>query len=190
MANEKDELLDHDYDGIQEYDNDLPRWWVNIFWITTIFAVAYAGWTHFSKVPQHEALAKQMEELQVAKETRKEAAEESVLDADGLIKLASNQEALSKGEEIFVGKCVACHATGGGGLVGPNLTDDYWIHGGKITDIRQVIQKGVVEKGMIAWETMLKSDEINAVTAYIWSLHGTNPENPKAAEGELVKRES
>lgn len=189
MANEKDELLDHDYDGIQEYDNDLPRWWVNIFWLTTIFAIAYTGWTHFGKVPQHEALARQMEGLEQVMEERSAEKAESALDAAGLIELASQKQALAQGAEVFAGKCAACHAAGGGGLVGPNLTDDHWIHGGKITDIRRIVQKGVVEKGMIAWEALLTTDEINAVTAYVWSLHGSQPENAKEPEGELVERD-
>ena len=190
MANERDELLDHDYDGIQEYDNDLPRWWLNIFWLTAIFAVVYTGWTHFVKEPQHEALAKQLESLKQVKQTQTESSGAKVLDADGLLALTTNKDALATGEKVFTGKCVACHATGGAGLVGPNLTDDYWIHGGKITDLRQVVQKGVVEKGMISWEGLLTTSEIDSVVAYIWTLHGTNPENPKAPEGELVKRDS
>ena len=83
---------------------------------------------------------------------------------------------------------MACHAQQGQGLVGPNLTDDYWIHGGLISDLRTVILNGVPEKGMLSWRGILKDEEINAVTAYVWTLHGTNPPNPKKPEGELVKR--
>ena len=89
---------------------------------------------------------------------------------------------------IYTTRCFACHADKGAGLVGPNLTDDYWLHGGKISDVRNVIINGVLEKGMLAWKDQLKADEINQITAFVWSLHGKNPPGAKAAQGEFVER--
>ncbi|MCB9030238.1 MAG: c-type cytochrome [Deltaproteobacteria bacterium] len=186
---EEDKLLEHDYDGIQEYDNDLPRWWRNIFWLTGIFGVFYLVWTHFGfKEPQHQQLAREIQELEQHKaEIAKSSGSVEVTD-EQLMKLVAMPERISKGKEIFVAKCAACHGINGEGLVGPNLTDDFWIHGGKPTQIRKVIMEGVPEKGMISWQALMTADEINSALAYIWSLNGTSPPNGKAPEGDEFKR--
>ena len=105
-----------------------------------------------------------------------------------LLALAAKSEVISQGAQIFAAKCVACHGPQGQGLVGPNLTDDFWIHGGKIDEIKNVVVNGVIEKGMLSWKAMMTNDEINAVVAFIWSIRGTQPSAPKAAEGVEVKR--
>jgi cytochrome c oxidase cbb3-type subunit 3 len=185
----QDELLDHNYDGIQEYDNDLPKWWVYLFWITIIWSVGYVFWFHSPSTPTpEERLAAGLQELEQMRP--KQTGGDAVAgDSDeSLLKLVSNAEMISKGLEIYTGKCLACHAQGGAGLVGPNLADNYWIHGGKPTQIKKVIVEGVPEKGMISWKAMMSDQEINAVVAYIWSLHGTTPPNAKAPQGELFTR--
>jgi cytochrome c oxidase cbb3-type subunit 3 len=186
----KDELLDHNYDGIQEYDNDLPRWWLALFVFGIIFGFIYVGLYHLGPMDfTSEKIDMAMQEID-AKQAAVEAAKPDPADSRSeLMKLVSNPEALAAGKEQYIAKCAACHLNGGQGLVGPNLTDDYWIHGGDITDIRRIIVEGVAEKGMIAWGPLMSDEEMSQVAAYVWTLHGTNPENPKAPQGELVPRE-
>lgn len=187
---EKDELLDHNYDGIQEYDNDLPRWWVNIFWLTTIFALGYLAYTHFGIAePQHDKLARELSELEAQRAAQAAAvappAGASVEEA--LLQVAADSQAVEHGKGLFTAKCAVCHGENGQGLIGPNLTDQHWIHGGKITDIQTVVMEGVLEKGMLSWKTQLTPKEISDVVAYVWNLRGSNPPNPKAPEGTLVE---
>lgn len=185
---EQDKILNHEYDGIQEYDNDLPKWWVQIFWITGIFGVIYAVYFHWPSTPTPtEDLAMQMEEISKLR-AQHSSSQSSGGGEDALLNMVGNTEALNTGAQVYQAKCMPCHAAQGQGLVGPNLTDEYWIHGGTLPEIRQVIRKGVPEKGMLSWEPLLKSEEIDAVTVYIWSLYGSNPPNPKAPQGEKVER--
>ena len=129
-----------------------------------------------------------MEQLAAVKAKQAQvAAAQPQLDEDGLLNLIKSDSALSKGKEVYVKNCVVCHGQNGEGLVGPNLTDAYWIHGGTLVAIRKVIQEGVLDKGMLAWKAVLPSDEIDNVTAYIRSLKGTNPANPKAPQGDKVE---
>jgi cytochrome c oxidase cbb3-type subunit 3 len=185
---DKDELLDHNYDGIQEYDNDLPRWWVWFFVLTVVWSLGYVTYMHLgSGLHQEEEIAIAMKEQQELRATVEAKASSGTPDAESLLKLTQDESAIAKGKDVFAGKCMACHAAQAQGLVGPNLTDNYWIHGGKITDIRSVIVNGVPEKGMLAWKGVLSEEEINAVVAFIWSIRGSNPPNPKQPEGELVE---
>ncbi|MCB0321707.1 MAG: c-type cytochrome [Bdellovibrionales bacterium] len=191
MAGERDELLDHEYDGIQEYDNDLPRWWLNIFWLTTVCAIVYGVWTHFVREEQHDQLARELSELQAHRESLRPAEPAPGGAAQvNLQDLTKDATFIELGKATFEAKCVACHGSLGEGIVGPNLTDNYWIHGGEIAEIQDVIKKGVLEKGMISWEALLTARELDAVTVYVWNLNGTNPPNGKAPEGELVERPS
>lgn len=188
---DKDEIKDGNYDGIQEYDNDLPRWWIHLFWITILWGIGYAIWFHLPSTPTpHQRLAKQMADIRVLHD--KQAAAVSAIDPaqqeERLLALTKNADALKQGSAVFATKCLPCHGPAGQGLVGPNLTDDFWIHGGKITEIKQVILEGVLEKGMLAWKAMLSSEEIDAVTAFIWSIHGTNPAGAKSPEGSRYER--
>ena len=184
-----DKLLDHNYDGIQEYDNDLPRWWLSIFGITTIAAVIYVFYVHGGFRPSDDELLQQamakLHEQQAAAQS--DASSES--ESSALVALLGNQEAIDAGSEVFVKNCVACHGSKGEGLIGPNLTDQYWIHGGTPEAIIDIIKKGVPEKGMISWEPMLAEQDILNVTAFIWSIRNTNVAG-KAPEGELVTEDS
>lgn len=183
---EEDKLLNSSYDGIQEYDNDLPKWWVYLFYATVIFSIGYWGYYHTFKMgpSQEELVLSQIEEAKKAKEEEKAASPKVELAS-----LVTNQEVLTRGKEVFAARCAACHGQLGEGLIGPNLTDDSWIHGGSLENIRLITQKGVIEKGMLPWEGVIPDSEIDAVTAYIWSLYGTNPPNAKAAQGERYNRE-
>jgi cytochrome c oxidase cbb3-type subunit 3 len=186
-----DKLLNSNYDGIQEYDNDLPRWWLNIFWITTIYALFYAGYVHLGyKTPEDQQLANEMkkiEELRLASAPPVNTDNSGADDAVVLAKLVSDSNAITTGKNTYVAKCAACHGQNGEGLIGPNLTDDNWIHGGDLVSIKKIIQEGVLDKGMLAWKAMLPDSEINSLVAYIRSIRGTNPANAKEPQGELYK---
>ncbi len=193
MANKQDELLDSNYEGIQEYDNNLPGWWLVLFYVSIVFSIVYVLYFHVLGIGQlpHAVLAQDMRELEKLRadiESEKQKTQESKGEIN-LIALASDTTALKEGESVFAAKCAACHGNKGQGLVGPNLADEYWIHGGDVKEIKAIVVNGVLEKGMLAWAGMLSDDEINAVTAYVWSLHGTNPQGGKEPQGELVKRE-
>lgn len=187
----KDELLDHNYDGIQELDNELPPWWLWLFYITIIWSVVYMIYFHVlgtgpssAEEYQAEVHAAQMKYSQPSGN----ATAGTTTGQEGGQKIAAlaDAQSLAEGKAIFDKNCVPCHGPDGGGTVGPNLTDDYWIHGGSMNDMVKTIVNGVPAKGMISWEPVLKPDEIVKVASYIRSLHGTNPPNPKAPEGEKV----
>jgi cytochrome c oxidase cbb3-type subunit 3 len=188
---DEDKILNGSYDGITEYDNDLPQWWVWLFYITIIFSGFYIGWYHYYPGKNNEIkLAegmKQIESMKIASNAATTSVGSMRLDEAGLFKLVSDSKALEVGKNVYVAKCAMCHANAGEGLIGPNLTDDYWIHGAKLEQIRTVIENGVLEKGMLAWKGQISATEIDSVVAYIRSLHGTNPANAKAPQGELVK---
>ena len=129
---EKDELLSHNYDGIQEYDNDLPRWWIALFWLTIGYGVFYAWYLHMGPgLDQHETLAKEMQEIAEQRAKVEQAQPKPADTGLHLAALLKDAAAIAKGKSVYDAKCMACHAAQGQGLVGPNLTDDYWIHGGE-----------------------------------------------------------
>ena len=178
MADVKDELLNHSYDGIQEYDNPLPRWWVGMFYATIAWSIFYIPYYALEMGDSPEsAYEKDMEkwnELHPVVE---------LASAEEMAVIVADEARISKGKAIYDIRCIACHLADGGGLVGPNLTDEYWIHGGSPEKVAHTIYHGVPEKGMIAWKTQLNIEEIYAATAYIMSLQGTTPAKPKAPEG-------
>lgn len=180
-----DNLLDHNYDGIQELDNPLPSWWVNLFYGTIGFSVFYMVLFTFF-VPSAGALAdKKVEELTGKLSVKAEPlpAAESAMDSASAF--PADPATLEKGRLTFAGKCAACHGPQGQGLVGPNMTDEYWIHGkGTEADMYKVVVDGVPEKGMISWKPLMSDEEIRAVVVYMKTLQGTTPENPKAPQGE------
>ncbi len=175
-------LLDHNYDGIQELDNPLPKWWVQLFYATIVFAILYFSYYTFGFGPSlAEAHDQKLQAMAAAKMAPKAEKEETA------ITFESTKEVLANGNKIYQSNCAACHKADGGGLIGPNLTDAYWIHGkGTNKDIYMVISNGVVSKGMIAWKDLLDPKEIEAVVVYIQSLKGSTPPNAKAAEGQKV----
>lgn len=179
-----DHLLDHEYDGIKEYDNPLPKWWLWILYATVAFSVAY----YFLPLPFGEGPGKIAEyEADVAKHqaAQPQPTGPAVSD-DELREAAADPAQLAAGKTVYETNCAVCHRADGGGVIGPNLTDNAWIHGGTPAQIHLTIAQGVLAKGMPAWDRILKPDQVNAVTAYVISLHGTNPPNPKAAEGTIA----
>jgi cytochrome c oxidase cbb3-type subunit 3 len=189
MSNDPKEplLLDHEYDGIQELDNQLPRWWVWLFYITIIFSAVYLVYYHVARTGDLQA-------AEYAKEMK--AGEQIKINAMGnfestIAALQPSKDAavLEIGRQTYVKFCAPCHRVDGGGLVGPNLTDDYWIHGSAYADSVKVIWDGVPAKGMITWKTVLKPNEIQAVASYIYTLRGAKlatpgklPENQQPAK--------
>ncbi len=190
VEKEKDILLNHNYDGIQELDNNLPPWWLYGFYLSIGIAIFYIGYYHFSSnaMSSAEEYALEMQQSQDAVD-RFLAKQADRIDESNLVALA-DVAALADGENIFNSLCIACHMQGGGGApgsVGPNLTDDYWLHGGSIKDVFKTVKYGVPEKGMISWKDQLRPVEMHKVSSYILSLRGTNPPNAKEPQGELYE---
>jgi cytochrome c oxidase cbb3-type subunit III len=181
---EKDLMMDHSYDGIVELDNHMPPWLANIFYITIAFGVIY--FTYFSVLGLGKTQLEEYEdELRIAAIQAEERASLALSSIDETtVVFDSSTPSLASGKSIYDANCVACHASDGGGGVGPNLTDEYWIHGGNINDIFTVVKYGVVEKGMIPWQDQLSPEEMQNVSSYILTLVGNTPANPKAPEGE------
>ncbi|GAB5400852.1 MAG: cbb3-type cytochrome c oxidase N-terminal domain-containing protein [Aureisphaera sp.] len=185
IEQEHEIILDHNYDGIKELDNRLPPWWVYSFYITIVFAVVYLVRFHvFNDYTQAEeydtevAIAKA--EIEEWKKTAKDLVDVNT------VTLLTEAGDLNSGRTIFEEKCVACHKADGGGGIGPNLTDDYWILGGGIKNTFQTISEGGrTGKGMVPWKSELKPSEIAQVASYVLSLQGTTPAEPKEAEGEV-----
>ena len=187
MAMEGELLLDHDYDGIKELDNDLPPWWKYLFIGTVIWGFVYfANYELFGGDNQEMELKKEIAEAKIALEEYKKTAPD-LMDADKVTLLTEASD-LAKGKATFEMNCAACHKADGGGQIGPNLTDEHWILGGGIKNVFHTISEGGRDgKGMVAWKTMLKPTEIQQVASYVLSLQGTKPADGKAAEGEVWK---
>lgn len=176
-------VLEHEYDGIQEYDNPMPRWWVNMFWATIIFSIIYA--INVGPIGSGEGwIAIYENDMAAFRERFPDGA--PTADAGQLAALANDPAALASGQAVYGQMCAACHGAGGEGTIGPNLTDDYWLHGASLPEILHTVSAGVPARGMPAWDKMLKPEEVNSVVVYVASLRGTDPANPKAPEGELV----
>ncbi len=187
VEKESDILLHHNYDGIEELDNSLPPWWLYGFYISIIFGFGYLGYYHYYDygLSSTEAYEHDVRQAQISVNKYLER-QSNTIDVSNLIAL-TDSESLSHGTAIFNVNCIACHLKGGGGSptsVGPNLTDDYWIHGGDIKSIFKTVKYGVPEKGMIAWKAQLKPADIHKVSSYILSLQGTNPPNAKGPQGD------
>ncbi|MBI3880536.1 MAG: c-type cytochrome [Verrucomicrobia bacterium] len=178
-------LLDHEADGIRELDNNLPRWWVWMFYLCIAYAVGYLAYYHVFKVGKLQAA--EYEEEWKAGEAIKSAAIAKFEATIATMQPSRDQAELGQGQQVFMTYCAPCHRPDGGGLVGPNLCDDYWIHGSNFVDNVKVIINGVPDKGMLTWRGLLKPAEIRAVASYIYTLRGTTPPNPKPREDQAPK---
>ena len=178
-------ILDHNYDGIKELDNNLPPWWLYAFYISIIFAFVYLAKYHvFNGDNQIDELETELAEARVAIEQYKKTAK-NLVDANTVTQLIEASD-LAAGKTIFQTNCVACHMADGGGGIGPNLTDKHWVLGGGIKSIFTTVSEGGRSgKGMIAWKTQLKPLEMAQVASYVLTFQGTTPANPKAAEGDV-----
>lgn len=184
---EKELLLNHDYDGIKELDNNLPPWWTWTFYLSIIFGVIYLVHFHVLKTGdlQEAEFAAKIEEAEIEVAAYKARAKLNVDETN--VKYLLEESRLAGGASIYVAHCKVCHGGAGEGGVGPNLTDNYWIHGGSIGEVFSTIKYGVPAKGMQAWKSNLTAVQIQDVSIYILSLQGTNPPNQKEAQGEFVE---
>ena len=178
-------MLDHDYDGIKELDNNLPPWWKYGFYLTIVFALVYLYMYHvdgsadLQTVEYEKEMAKAKTEIE---EYMKTAANK--VDENTVTYLAEAKDQAA-GKDAYLASCAACHGRAGEGGVGPNLTDAYWLHGGSIKDVFKSIKYGWPEKGMKSWKEDLSPMQIAQVTSYLISLKGSNPANGKAPQGDL-----
>lgn len=184
IEEENDILLDHDYDGIKELDNNLPPWWVGFFYFTIIFGAIYVARYYIMDHPlQTQEYNIELAEAEASLEKFKATAT-NLID-ETTVTLLEDGSSLESGGKLYQSLCAACHGDLGQGLVGPNLTDEYWIHGGDIKSVFSTIKYGVPEKGMIPWKSQLKGPQMQKVASFIIkNLQGTSPAGAKAPEGE------
>lgn len=183
---QKDQPRGHVFDGIFEYDNDLPGWWVAMFIIAIIFSVLYLGWYHLGIFPSQSLEG----EYRVARYEAAAAAAAALAAAPppaDIGAVAGDKDAMAAAKETYVSTCSACHGLYGAGVIGPNLTDDFWLHGNTTAAVEVMINKGVAEKGMPGWGDALGPEKVRQLVAYIVSLQGSNPADPKAPQGEPGK---
>jgi cytochrome c oxidase cbb3-type subunit 3 len=185
ITEEETILLDHNYDGIKELDNALPPWWLYSFYASIVFAVLYFGYYQFlggnTNVENFE------EEMEIARLDVEQYKRDNPSTFDATKVTAGGVEA---GQKIFKSNCAVCHAVDGGGGIGPNLTDEYWILGGGIKNVFNTISEGGRDgKGMIAWKNSLNPEKMQQVASYILTLQGTTAKKPKEKEGDLWKEE-
>lgn len=185
IERERDVMLDHDYDGIRELDNQLPPWWKWGFALTIVFAFIYLFSYHLSGTGKLQ-LAEYDEQIQEAARQREElmARSAAFVTSENVV-VIKDASGLAEGKGIFEKNCVACHRSDGGGNVGPNLTDEYWIHGGGIKNVFATVSNGVPAKGMISWKSQLSPKQIQEVASYVLTLEGTHPADAKAPQGDL-----
>lgn len=175
-------ILEHEYDGIREYDNPLPRWWVWLWAGSFFFSVGYFFHYHVSHngtsvADDYERDLSEARELEAKQSLAEPVSEES------LAKLLSNSALMTDAKALFGLRCAPCHGERAQGVIGPNLTDNAWLHGsGKLTDIYAVVDGGVLSKGMPAWGRQLSPIELRKLVAYVGTLRGSNVPG-KAPEG-------
>ena len=193
LENEKDIELDHNYDGIKELDNYLPPWWKWLFYGTIAWAAIYVVVFHFSNsLPL--SIEEYKNELALAEEQaiKLKAAQPQATIDESTLQFTHDEGVINKGKTVFTtNNCGSCHRNdGGGNAIGPNLTDEFWLHGGDVKNVFITIKNGVVEKGMPAWGKAMSPENVRDVTFYVLSLQGTKPPAAKAAQGELFKTTS
>jgi cytochrome c oxidase cbb3-type subunit 3 len=184
---ERDQIIaGHEYDGIQELNNPLPKWWLATFYGTIVFGLIYWGYFELFGGPSHdERLAAAMMEIEKRQAAAVVEYDDASIDLDGLL---ADTGALATGKEQFDAVCATCHGPEGQGVIGPNLTDKYWIHGdGGLEHILNSFRVGYTEKGMPPWGHVIPQEKHAPLAAYVISLKGTSPPNPKEPQGDLVE---
>jgi cytochrome c oxidase cbb3-type subunit 3 len=180
---ERDKLFDHEYDGIREYDNPMPGWWVWLFVGSVLFCLPYTMWYHFGKGPSiHEKLDA---EIAAYGQQLMEQYGDLEATAGNITSMMDNEPAMAAMDSLFKGRCAACHQANGSGSTGPNLTDDYFINVNEITDIADILRDGVVERGMPAWGEQLTPTQIVLLSAYVANMRGQNLPG-KAPQGKEI----
>ncbi len=183
VSGEKDYMLEHAYDEIYELDNPVPKWFNVLFYGTIVIGVIYMFYNHLGPgLRQDDEYRVEMAEAAKAKELYLATAANAI--DENSVKQDPNPTTITSGRNIFAENCAVCHGDKGQGLIGPNLTDEYWLHGGDINHVFKTIKYGVPEKGMVSWEKTLSPKQIAEVSNYILSLSGTNPPGAKEPQGE------
>jgi cytochrome c oxidase cbb3-type subunit 3 len=187
---EQDVVIEgHNYDGIREYDNPMPGWWLGIFWASVVFAPIYMLGVHvFGFIDTYEEdLAQGQAELQEIRSAHEAANPTFLADEGTLAAYVGDEVHVEAGARLFATNCAACHGNAGQGLIGPNLTDRYWIHGSRNADLFGVITNGVIEKGMTPWGSILSPEQRAQLVAFIRSIEGTEPDGAREPQGELFE---
>lgn len=187
IAEEKDLVMEHEFDGIAELDNPTPAWFMVLFYGTILFAVGYMFTYHVmdwgkSQEQEYAAELQQAEDDRIALLQKPGGGGANKINENN-VELSKDPAVLQAGAALFKNVCTPCHGEHAEGSVGPNLTDDYWLHGGTIKDVFKTIKYGVPEKGMIAWEKQMNSKQISDIANYVLSLKGSNPAGAKAPQG-------
>lgn len=188
MSGNQDKIREHTFDGIQEYDNKLPNWWLWTLYGTVVFALLYWVIVHTiaaASLPHEQLQA----DMVAAAEAQLARAAEGGLNDESLLLMSTIPARVDEGEQLFLQYCAVCHQADGSGLVGPNLTDDYWIHGPSPMDQHRVVTNGVTAKGMAAWGNQLGPRRVESVVAYVLTIKGKNRPG-KAPEGDLYEPEA
>lgn len=184
IEEEETVMMDHVYDGIRELDNNLPTWWKYLFYATIVFSFVYIYIYHYSDFG-HLQIQEYEQEMLAAEKKLAANVDLAVVSVDENSVAMSDEKGIANGLALYTNFCAACHGkVGEGNMVGPNLTDEYWLHGGSLSDIFKTIKYGVPQKGMISWKSQLSGSDIQDITSYIFTLKGTNPPNAKAPQGE------
>jgi cytochrome c oxidase cbb3-type subunit 3 len=176
----------HRYDDIEEFDNHLPNWWLFTLYAAVVFAIGY--WFHYEVLHSGPTTMESYEQSVAA--DRRAAADRArragAMTDDALVTLSHDQATVAAGQQIFTTNCVACHGANAGGVIGPNLTDRAWLHGGRPTQIFRTVLDGVPAKGMVAWGPQLGDERVQSVVAYVLTLRNTNVAGGKAPQGDVV----
>jgi cytochrome c oxidase cbb3-type subunit 3 len=184
IEQEKDIMLEHDFDGIRELNNRVPPWFNLLFYGSILFAAVYL--IDYHVLGSGNIMADEYNaEVTIANEKREELIRTGAFINENNVTFLSDGADLDKGKQLFSVNCLPCHGPDGGGTVGPNLTDKYWIHGGGIKNVFTIIKNGVPAKGMISWQNMMTPKQMQQVGSYILTLQGTNPPTGKPPEGNL-----
>ncbi|OOQ58741.1 cbb3-type cytochrome c oxidase N-terminal domain-containing protein [Mucilaginibacter pedocola] len=184
LSEEKDILIPHAYDGIHELDNPTPSWFMVLFYGTIIFGLGYLMVYHVFGTGQLQDAEYKTEIAQADAAKKIYLSKAANLVDENTVKAVNDPAAIAEGKAVFKASCAPCHGENGQGVVGPNLTDEYWLHGAKITDIFKTIKYGVQAKGMPTWEKQLSPKQIADVANYIISIQGTKPAGAKEPQGE------
>lgn len=188
LEKEEELIIPHAYDGIHELNNPIPAWFNVLFYGTIIFAAGYLYYYHVGEYGPKQDQEYEIEMVKAAADKRAFLAKSGEKYDENTVKL--DQALLANGKTVYLTNCAPCHGAEGQGAVGPNLTDEFWIHGGSISDVFKTIKYGVPAKGMVSWEKNLSAKNIAELSNYIMSLKGTKPANPKAPQGVEYKEES
>ena len=184
ISQERELMMDEDYDGITELDNSVPPWFNILFYGTIVFGFLYLLNYHvfnFGRLP----LQEYTDEVYAADLKREELIRTGAFINENSVTLITDKAALDNAKQIFTVNCVPCHGNNAEGTVGPNLTDEYWVHGGGVKNVFKTIKYGVPAKGMISWQNQFNPKTMQEVASYVISLQGTKPPNAKAPEGQL-----